>query len=209
MADVEQPSWPEIIRRALDRRLATVHTAAVGSVVSYDEANETVNVQLGTQAPAESGDGFEDVPPLEDVPVIWPGGGSGGLTFPLAAGDRVIVVFSETDFGPWLDTGEPAPPEFDRRHGLYGAAIPWFVPGSAKDAGGPVLSGDPVKLGDETASDFVALASLVTDNLNALKDAIANAVPIAQDGGVGLQNTILAALADWPTDLAATKVQAK
>jgi len=34
--------------------------------------------------------------------------------------------------------------------------------------------------------------------LNALKSAIQGGVPIAMDGGVGLQTTILAALADWP-----------
>lgn len=47
-------------------------------------------------------------------------------------------------------------------------------------------------------SQKVALAGSVTDALTALKDAIGNAVPIAQDGGVGLQNTIMAALLDWP-----------
>jgi len=55
-------------------------------------------------------------------------------------------------------------------------------------------------------SDSAALAGKVADALSALKDAISNAVPIPQDGGVGLQTTIVAALAAWPPSLASTKL---
>jgi hypothetical protein len=52
-------------------------------------------------------------------------------------------------------------------------------------------------------TEAVALASLVEEQLGTLKDAISNAVPVANDGGVALQAGIVAALADWPASTAA------
>lgn len=62
--------------------------------------------------------------------------------------------------------------------------------------------------GGVAASDFVALAAKVTTQLNVLKAAIEDAVPVPNDGGVALQAGIVAALTDWPGDVAATKVRA-
>lgn len=51
-----------------------------------------------------------------------------------------------------------------------------------------------------------ALAPAVTEALNTLKSAINSAVPTPSDGGAALKTQILAALAAWPPDVAATKL---
>jgi hypothetical protein len=63
-------------------------------------------------------------------------------------------------------------------------------------------------LGAETGADFVALASLVEAQFNALKTAISTAVIVPGDGGASLKATLLAALSAWPASTAATKVKA-
>lgn len=104
------------------------------------------------------------------------------------------------------------------RHGLPGVTVE--VP-----AGETVLlgfdAGDPAKPyaalwheGQVTrvrigGAEPVALASLVATELGVLKDAISNAVPVAQDGGIALQAGIVAALADWPSSVASEVLETR
>lgn len=46
-----------------------------------------------------------ELPPLNDVPVAFPNGGGYSVTFPIAAGDEVLLVFSDTALGIWLQNG--------------------------------------------------------------------------------------------------------
>jgi hypothetical protein len=65
-----------------------------------------------------------------------------------------------------------------------------------------------IKLG-AGASDFVALAALVTAQLDDLKDAIKDAAVVANDGGAAFKANILTALTGWPRNVAASKVRAE
>lgn len=58
-------------------------------------------------------------------------------------------------------------------------------------------------------SEAVALASLVAEQLSALKDAISGAVPVPNDGGAALQTQILAALATWPESTASEVLETR
>lgn len=66
------------------------------------------------------------------------------------------------------------------------------------------LSVNSVTIGG--GAEAVALAGKVTEQLQALANAIAGAVPIAQDGGIALQQGIVGALGGWPGDIAAEKL---
>lgn len=72
-----------------------------------------------------------------------------------------------------------------------------------------VADAPELRLGSDSASDFVALASLVSIQLTQLKAAIAGAGVTAGDGGATFKATLLAALAAWPTSVAAGKVKAE
>jgi hypothetical protein len=98
-----QPSLPEIVEAAHSRHVKGLHTACVGTIVSYDSDEYTATVQ------PQDLDGVTPAP-LEECPVAIPGA--------WAAGDPCLIVFGEEDFGPDLSsTGET------RRHGLSAAMI--------------------------------------------------------------------------------------
>lgn len=212
--EIDQPSWAEILRKALDRRLASMHTAMPGVVKSYDAAKQTATVQ-----PAVQVDG-KNLPPLEDVPVAWQRGGGYFAAFPLTSGDTGLLVFSESDFSQWrVSGGEVSPPFIQKRHGLYA----WFIPGGVPDGneladasdsvavigkdGGPriQIDGSEIKLGTGDPSDFVALASKV----DALWDAFVNAVPGGTDGGAAIQTAVKLVYEAQDSTTAAEEVKAK
>jgi hypothetical protein len=114
-ASPRQPSWGEVFDVVLGARLRSVHTAMVGEIRSYSEAKQTAEVTLAVQLEAASGV-FEELPPLGDVPVLWPGA--------WARGDSCLVIFCEEDFSKWWDTGSVEQPEVLRRHGLHAVCIP-------------------------------------------------------------------------------------
>lgn len=182
MADPRQPSWGEVLDTALTARLLGVHTAMVGEIRAYSEAQQTATVTLAVQLEATSGD-FETLAPLADVPVAWPGA--------WAAGDSCLLIFCEESFAKWFTTGSVEPPEVLRRHGLHAVCIPLVA-----------RAGQAVQ--------FVALANLVNAQFAALADAFDGWTPVPNDGGAALkaQLTTLAGTG-WPASVAAVKVKAR
>lgn len=80
--------------------------------------------------------------------------------------------------------------------------------GFAIDGTLTTVLGDDVRLGTSTATDYVALASIVDSLLTTLKSAIAATVIVPTDGGASFKSTLLAALSSWPTPTGASKVKA-
>jgi hypothetical protein len=145
-ATSRQGRWGTVLDTVLGARLREVHTAMVGEIRSYSEAKQTAEVTLAVQL--ESADGeFETVPPLGDVPVLWPGAWT--------AGDSCLLVFCEESFSKWFDTGSVEQPEVLRRHGLHAVCIPLVA-----------RAGQAVQ--------FVALANLVQAALDKMQYAFDN-----------------------------------
>ena len=178
-----KPTQTDLLRAATASATAKMRTAEPGVVVSYDAATQRATVQLGMAVRVRSPDGTEahEAPlTVSNVPVAWPRAGGFSLTFPLAAGDEVLLIFSSRSLDEWK--GGPARTGVEasdpRRFAVQDAyAIPTVaaaapLPSTALDASALVLAGTLVKLGDSTASDFVALASLVLAELNALRAEI-------------------------------------
>jgi len=178
---MERITPAETLRRVLDARLTDLHTALPGRVRSYDAATQTADIEPMIKRGVPTG-GEEDevvleaLPVLPSVPVLFPSGGQCFVTFPLAVGDPVLIVFSERDTSHYRATGAVADPGVPTMHGLSGAvAIPCaFGPRSAAMSG--VSSADlvvgrvnglanlTIKSGSAEfggSSDSVALASRV------------------------------------------------
>lgn len=208
------PSFAKLLRQAIDARLVDVHTAMPGKVTAYDVDTQRASVQplLKRGRRGEDGERVAGLLPIVvDVPVSFPLAAAGGLTFPIAAGDTGLLVFTEGGLDVWLaGSGREVDPGDDRRFTLTDAV---FIPGTRatpapstaalEDA--VVLSGDDVLLGDSTATSEVALKAA----LDTLKTAITNAVIVAGDGGASFKSTLLTALTGWPASGCATKVKAK
>lgn len=96
-------------------------TALPGTIVSYNAAAGTVQVQPTIQSTVTLPDGTsrqQSLPVLADVPVVFPGGGGATLTFPITAGDECLVVFSSRPIDGWWQGGGQAPSIMPRMHDL-------------------------------------------------------------------------------------------
>jgi len=189
-----RPTLASALRGAIKGQTAAVETALPGVVTAYDRASQTCSAEIATPLGSRSPDGqvaHQSAPPLSGVPVVFPG----GLTYDLAAGDSVLLVFASRSIDEWRSSGSVGVPPLDgRRHDLTDAiAIPGLRHGGAAvgstgyAAGAWVVEQGDIRLGSSAAADAVVLAPL----LDGLDD-------------------VLAALTDWasaiggdPTKLAA------
>ena len=98
----------EAMRSALFGAQSRLWTSLPGIVDSFDPARMVCNVQPTITALARRDDGVIDeiqMPLLLDCPVVFPGGGGVTLTFPIAPGDEVLVVFASRCIDSWWQLG--------------------------------------------------------------------------------------------------------
>lgn len=213
-----EPTLAELLRRALDSRIADVHVSMPGIVRSYDAAKQVATVQPAVKRVLLDDDGEqveEDFPPLQNVPVIWPGGGGFYMHFPLATDDAGLLVFSERSFTEWRSTGLVSAPGDLRLHALHAV----FQPGLRADAQaradapaageGVIAVGDGVLRVGSAGAPFVAGADKVDAQLDALKSAINGWTPAPNDGGAALKTALTTLFATWPATVAVEKLRAR
>jgi hypothetical protein len=216
-----EPTDAQIIRAALDARLLDVHTSMPAVVRAYNPALQTVDAEPVIKRAVPKSDGstaHEKLPVVYHVPVCWIRGGGFSLQFPLAPGDHVLLNFSEAATAQWRATGQISEPGDLRRHELsYAFAHPGIAPvlrallppppGAAKLE----TSGD-LHIGNPLLTQYVALANLVSLQLEALKTAIGAAATIEGNasglGGMTALNSELVAV-DWPGDVASDNLRAQ
>jgi hypothetical protein len=125
--------------------------------------------------------GLPDILPIS----MWPG--LAGAHAALTPGAEVLVEFID---------GEPTDPVITHFAGKGGAG---FVPVSLAISVSSLL-----KLGDESATDFVALASKVDAAVNAIVDTVIS----PGDGGAAIKTAVTSAWSGVGSSSAATKVKA-
>lgn len=174
---------------------------------------------------------YEELPELESVPIGYPRGGGAFVWFPLDAGDHVWVMFADQSLDDFIRTGTVAKPQDIGSHELYPYAIPVGDPSESgrainiPDDGGTAPkvvagvegrssvvvfgqnNGDEVWLGDESGG-FVALASLVLTELQAIKTAFDEHVHTGVTTGGG-SSGVPASPMGSPSSVASTKVKAR
>lgn len=168
-SEVDEPEWPEILR-ALQRRTAeAINCSVPARVKSYDSSTQLATVQPVIQVKGVT------LKPIEDVPVVWPGGAGGFFHSGLVEGDNVIVLFMDEDFSVWWESGSISPALVDDRHGLHAVALPGFRREAEPldvSVGHTVIGADgDVRLGSDGAALFVALAQYVDDRLATIQAA--------------------------------------
>lgn len=170
-----------------------MRVALPGRVESYDAATQTCSVQPYVQ------DGIKDetgtrqavrLPVVTSVPVVFPGAGAYSITWPLAVGDTVLLLFASSSIDRWLALGGEVDPIDDRRHHVTDAiaiaglrALPDALGAAAVDSGAMVISGggaaaaSPIAT-QATAAEFMTVLAGVTDSAGAcaaLHTALASA----------------------------------
>lgn len=138
---ITPPTLPEVIAEAIDARLGGVRVAMPGIVQAYNAATQSADVLPAVRGSVLEVDGTlspEALPVIPDVPVAFPRAGGFFLAFPLAPGDSVLLVFSESDLNEWRRVGSVVDPGDTRRHTLAGAvAIPGLFPATNPIAPAP------------------------------------------------------------------------
>lgn len=148
----------ESLRLALEQQQARLWTALPGFVADVDLTKQTVSVQPTVQGAITTQDGTSkavNLPLLVDVPIVWPRAGGFALTFPVAIGDEVLVVFAARCIDAWWQNGGIGSPVEPRMHDLSdGFAL--LAPTSQPKALTNVQT-DGVELRDEARDTFIKL----------------------------------------------------
>lgn len=242
------PDWAEIVQAAIASALFDTHTAMPGQIVAV-HTDASGRGQLADVRPclrnalamADDAEGFapfveEDLPIIPRVPIAFPQGGGFAITWPLAAGDFVLLVFAERSIDQWLATAaksrQVAISTGDLgTHTLDGAVALPLGPAPLGHLLSPVSStamrlgsdtgkaiyvtATKVNLGSSAPTDAVALASKTNGNFTAnqtdltvLVTALKTAIAGLDPSGVisGAFNTAVAAIPATPTGVGSTVV---
>lgn len=115
----------------LRARLEDVHVALPGTVTAYDKTTRLATVKPSVRLRSLHGDKL-DIPPIQSVPVVWPGSQEFSILGTLKRGDRVLLVFSESSIGNWIRGKGDVDAEDETRFSLQDAvAIPGLWPTGA------------------------------------------------------------------------------
>lgn len=102
----------------------SLRVALPGIIQSFDPKAVTCTVQPAIFGQRLDGDNTlisEELPPLLDVPVVFPRGGGCTLTFPVKPGDECLLVFSDRCIDFWWQNGGVQEPVDPRQHDLSDA----------------------------------------------------------------------------------------
>lgn len=195
----QTPTLAQLIKHAIDARLLYVHTALIAKVESYDAKKQLVNVSPVLKRSLEKIDGewvSEQLPVLCDVPVMFPRAGGFFLSFPIQPGDFVQLIFNEADIEEWFDEEQPTI-SHTQRFTLQGAvALPGIFPKAlaltdahesnlvlGKEQGLQIhINDQKIRLGSVDASEALAIASKVKDELEKFRTVFNDHVHPAPHG---------------------------
>lgn len=194
------PELADVIRQAIEDRLAELHVMLPGRIDRYDATTQKADVEPLIKRLQKTADGeiSEELPVIPGVPVAFPRAGGFKITFPVEAGDRCTLVFCErstenyqTGNGRRGDNNaliRQTDPDNFSVHDLTDAVcfLGWYNDAEALsptdstdmvlgEEGGPVIhiGNDQVNLYEKGAADFVALAQKTFDELKKINDYLA------------------------------------
>lgn len=133
----------QAINQAIMAVIKTMHTALPAIVTKYDPKGPKIEAKPQIKRLYTDGTVLS-IPPIVSVPVIFPRTSRFRLSYPLEAGDGVLLVFSERSLETWLARGEDVAPQDKRCYDLSDAiAIPglWSF-----GKGSPVGSADEFEI---------------------------------------------------------------
>ena len=126
--DARYEDLKQAVRFALEQWEKGLHVGLPAVVVGYDAATARARVQPAVDLLFTDG-GSAPKPIIFDVPVLMPAGGGMVAHVPMAAGDPVMLLFSERDIDAFKATLRRGPPASDRIMALVDAvAVGGFVP---------------------------------------------------------------------------------
>lgn len=187
----------ESLRLALEAERAGIWTALPAIVVAANLVAQTVSAQPTIQGTITGPDGVArnvNLPLLVDVPIVWPRAGGFALTFPVAPGDEVLIVFASRCIDSWWQSGGIGAPAEVRMHDLSDGFAILAPTSQPKRLGG--VSSSNVQLRDSAGSTFVeitpsgAVNIVAATSINLTAPSIKFHGEVQQDGGALVSNGI-------------------
>lgn len=150
----------EAFRIGFEGQQANMWTALPGIITAINFDDNTCSVQPVIQGSVEDENGnvtFVNLPVLIHVPIVFPRAGGFVLTFPMAIGDEVLVVFSSRSIDSWWQSGGIQKPVESRMHDLSdGFAIPGASSVPKAIAG---ISATDAQLRNESGDTFLSITA--------------------------------------------------
>jgi hypothetical protein len=103
--------------------LYNMNCVKIGQIQSFDGTKKTARVQILFKriipdTSTASGTRIQEYPVLVDCPVLTLQGGTGGIQFPITAGDQCLLLFADRNIDAWFQTGSAQAPFDGRCHDL-------------------------------------------------------------------------------------------
>lgn len=118
----------DAMRQAVLFQLYDVHTALPGTIISYDSTLQKATIHPSLKKSYLDGT-TQEMPILNNVPVIFPRAGGASLTFPVVQGDTCLLLFIERSIDLWKSVGGVVAPDDPRKFDLSDAvAIMGLMP---------------------------------------------------------------------------------
>jgi hypothetical protein len=226
------PQLEEVLKNAIEQRLVQVHTSMPGVIAKYDAQKQICDVRPAIKRKYPSGEVVE-LPLLTNIPVAHPRAGKARIHLPLKEGDSVEICFSERSLENWNAKGGIVDPEDPRKHHLSDAYVkPCLYPSKdpfsvtepeaieivndtseifIKADGTVSIKATSLLLGDHSLSEFVAIASKVKTEIEALRSwAASHTHLVSTTGGPTAQTGTAAAPVSQPptvNDMGSSKVK--
>ncbi len=184
-----QATLPSVVRRAVEEGAADLHVSLPGRVEKVVDAEKgIVDVKPLVKDRVEVAGELRVicVPVVTNVPLLWPGGSRGGITWDIAVGDTVLLVFSDRSLDRWLAMGGEVDPQDPRRHALSDAVA---IPGlrSFKEAVGGAAH--PAAWGDKVADALAALKDAILTHTHAVTVTTTGSATNQAGGGTAAATT--------------------
>jgi len=120
-----------VIQSHISKLKDTLYTNSIGEIVAVNiTGNSISSVDVRPSVNRLYNDGEERLKPvIHNVPVVFPSGGGGIISFPLSVGDTVLLVFGREDISNFLKDKRLGRPATQRKFSINDAiAIPCLTP---------------------------------------------------------------------------------
>jgi hypothetical protein len=110
----------DTIQTHVDKLQDRIYTSLPATVTSYKASEQSVDVTLDVRLVNALTKEESPTTALRGVPVVFPAGGGGILSFPIKAGDKVLICFSKYSIDKWKNKGAGVAGE-NRQHSISDA----------------------------------------------------------------------------------------
>ena len=179
------PNLAEFMARREREILTKMNCVQLGTIKAFDSAKQTATVAINfmrvqKDIPTEDKelvDQTVNYPLLVNCPVFILFGGTGRITFPIAAGDSCLVLFCDRDIDGWYKNGATLPPNSERVHDLNdGIALvvikSLIAPLTGYNTSGPEISNGTAKIAVEDKIRLIVGSQTLLDALDSLCAAL-------------------------------------